>query len=202
MAKRDPGTLSVPHGFFLSLIDALEKVRSNCSLEIESLQNTIRGQNDIVTKLQQQVHQLDSWPPLMPTIVEVGNPPVQPHPQEIPPQPSTPKPNRKAAGKAANTATSTPASNKPTPATSAKVDDDAGFTTVRHKKKKKPTALLHPTQPTAKRKLVFKLTSHQQSLLQPRLLQPSELLTTPSLTTRTCPTLCAPQHTSLNPTPW
>jgi hypothetical protein len=40
------------------------------------------------------------------------------------------------------------------------VDDNPGFTTVTHKKeKKKPTTLLPPPQPTADRKLIFKLTS-------------------------------------------
>jgi hypothetical protein len=142
MAKRNPGTLPVPHNFFLSLVDELEKVRSNFSLEIDSLQNTIRGQDTTITKLQQQVNELVSRPPPIPTFVEVGKPPVQPHPQQIPPQPRTPRLNKNIPGKATTTPTPTPAPNKPPTATLAKVNADAGFTTVTNKKKKKPTTLL------------------------------------------------------------
>jgi hypothetical protein len=88
----------------------------------------------------------------------VGQPLVQPHPQQKPPQPRAKRLNKNIPGKATTTPTPTPAPNKPPPATSAKVDADAGFTTVTHKKqKKRPTTLLPPPQPTADRKLIFKL---------------------------------------------
>jgi hypothetical protein len=159
MTKALPGNVQVPARFITPIFEELERIRSNFSLEIESLKNTIRGHEDNITKLHQQVNELVSRPPPIPTFVEVGKPPVQPHPQQIPPQPRTPRLNKNIPGKATTTPTPTPAPNKPPTATSAKVDADAGFTTVTNKKKKKPTTLLPPPQPTAERKLIFKLTS-------------------------------------------
>jgi hypothetical protein len=159
LAQGNAGSKLVPYAFFLTFIDEFLNTRYNIDLEFESLRNTIRGHKDNITKLQQQVNELVSRPPPIPTFVEVGKPPVQPHPQQIPPQPRAPRLNKNIPGKATTAPTTTPAPNKPPPATLAKVDDNAGFTTVTNKKKKKPTTLLPPPHPTAERKLIFKLTS-------------------------------------------
>jgi hypothetical protein len=159
MARGNAGSELVPYAFFLTFADEFLKTRSNINLEFESLRNTIRGHEDNITKLQQQVNELVSRPPPIQTFVEVGKPPVQPHPQQIPPQPRALRLNKNIPGKAITTPTPTPAPDKPPPATSAKVDDDAGFTTVTNKKKKKPTTLLPPPQPTAQHKLIFQFTS-------------------------------------------
>jgi hypothetical protein len=146
---------------FTSLCIEVDKLRSDFTRELKALSNTVLEKNTIIEKLQEQVNELVSRPPPpIPTPVEVGKPLVQPHPQQIPPQPRAPRLNKNNPGKATTTPTPTPAPNKPPKATSAKVDADAGFTTVTHKKqKKKPTTLLPPPQPTADRKLIFKLTS-------------------------------------------
>jgi hypothetical protein len=159
LSRSNLGSDPAPNAFFLHFIDEFLKTRSNTDLEFESLRNTIRGHEEHITKLQQQVNELVSRPPPIPTFVEVGKPPVQPHPQQNPPQPRVPRLNKNIPGKATTTPTPTPAPNKPPTATSAEVDADAGFTTVTNKKKKKPTTLLPPPQPTAERKLIFKLTS-------------------------------------------
>jgi hypothetical protein len=128
--------------------------------KFESLLETIVQQNTTITKLQEHVTELVSRPsPSVTPIFEVGKQLVQPHPQQTPPPP-----HAKAQQKRAGTATSapTPAPRKPPPATLAKVDADAGFTTVTHKKRKtkKPTTLLPTPLPTADRKIVFKLSAN------------------------------------------
>jgi uncharacterized coiled-coil protein SlyX len=127
--------------------------------KFDLLLDTIVQQNTTITKLQEQVNELVSRPsPSVTPIFEVGKQLVQPHPQQ-----NTPPPHAKAQQKRAGTATSapTPAPKKPPPATSAKVDAEAGFTTVSHKKRKtkKPTTLLPTPLPTADRKIVFKLSA-------------------------------------------
>jgi hypothetical protein len=127
--------------------------------KFDLLLETIVQQNTTITKLQEQVNELVSRPsPSVTPIFEVGKQLVQPHAQQ-----NTPPPHAKAQQKRAGTATSapTPAPKKPPPATSAKVDAEAGFTTVTHKKRKpkKPTMLLPTPLPTADRKIVFKLSA-------------------------------------------
>jgi hypothetical protein len=97
--------------------------------KFDLLLETIVQQNTTITKL---VNELVSRPP--PSVTpnfEVGKQLVQPHHQQ-----NTLPPHAKAQQKRAGTATSapTPAPKKPPPATSAKVDAEAGFTTVTHKK--------------------------------------------------------------------
>jgi hypothetical protein len=122
---------------------------TNFASKLQSLFDTVSEQNAIITKLQEQVNELVSRPPPISTSLEVGQPLVQPHPQQKPPQPRAPRLNKNIPGKATTTPTPTPAPNTPPTATLAKVDADAGFTTVTNKKKKKPTTLLPPPQPTA-----------------------------------------------------
>jgi hypothetical protein len=86
LARGNAGSELVPYSFFLSFIEEFLETRSNTDLEFDSLRNTIRGHEENITKLQKQVNELVSRPPPVPTIVEVGKPPVQPHPQQIPPQ--------------------------------------------------------------------------------------------------------------------
>jgi hypothetical protein len=179
MTRHLPGGVQVPAKYITPIFEELERICSNFSLEIESLQNTIRGQDTNITKLQQQVNELVSRPPPIPTFVEVGKTPVQPHSQQIPPQPRAPRLNKNIPGNATTTPTPTPAPNKPPTATSAKVDADAGFTTVTNKKKKKPITLLPPPQPTAERKLF-----HQTPPLRNLVLQEGPCLFPPTANVR------------------
>jgi uncharacterized coiled-coil protein SlyX len=145
---------------FFQLCEDVEKLRSTFTRDLQELSNTVLEKNAIIEKLQEQVNELVSRPPPLSQTVGMGQPLVQPHLQQIPPQPRAPRLNKNNPGKATTTPTPTPAPNKPPQATSAKVDADTGFTTVtRKKQKKKPTTLLPPPQPTADRKLIFKLTS-------------------------------------------
>jgi hypothetical protein len=98
MTKTLHGNVQVPSKYITPIFDELERIRSNFSLEIESLKNTIRGHEDNINKLHRQVNELVSRPPPIPTFVEVGKPPVQPHPQQIPPQPRTPRLNKNIPG--------------------------------------------------------------------------------------------------------
>jgi uncharacterized coiled-coil protein SlyX len=135
-------------------------LRNTFQRKVDTLSDTVLQQNTNIDKLQEHVNELVSRPPPLSQTVEVGQPLVQPHPQQKPPQPRAKRLNKNIPGKATTTPTPTPALNKPLTATSAKVDADAGFTTVTHKKqKKKPTTLLPPPQPTADRKLIFKFMS-------------------------------------------
>jgi hypothetical protein len=81
---------------------------TNFASKLQSLFDTVSEQNAIITKLQEQVNELVSRPPPIPTSVEVGQPLVQPHPQQKPPQPRAPRLNKNIPGKATTTPTPTP----------------------------------------------------------------------------------------------
>jgi hypothetical protein len=135
----------------------IDSFQTAITKKFEALLETIVQQNTTIVKLQEQVNELVSRPsPSVTPIFQVGK-------QLVHPQQNTPPPHVKAQQKRAGTATSTPtpASKKSPPATSAKMDAEAGFTTVSHKKRKtkKPTTLLPTPLPTADRKIVFKLSA-------------------------------------------
>jgi hypothetical protein len=53
MTRQLPGGIQVPCKFITPIFEEHERIRSNFSLEIESLKNTIRGHEDNITKLYQ-----------------------------------------------------------------------------------------------------------------------------------------------------